>query len=80
MTAGATLENQVLLLMVTAELAYWNVIEARESLRVQKETLKLADAALTRSKRELELGAISSLEIFQPEANFANAQSFDFRS
>jgi len=73
-TAHANLENQVLQLIVFAEQAYWNVIEARENLRVQKETLKLADAALTRSKRELELGAISSLEIFQPEANFANAQ------
>ena len=73
-TAGASLENQVLQLIVAAEQAYWNVIEARENLRVQKETLKLADAALTRSKRELELGAISSLEIYQPEANYANAQ------
>ena len=73
-TAGANLENQVLQLIVFAEQAYWNVIEARENLRVQKETLKLADAALTRSKRELELGAISPLEIYQPEANFANAQ------
>ena len=73
-TAGSNLENQVLQLIVFAEQAYWNVIEARENLRVQKETLKLADAALTRSKRELELGAISSLEIFQPEANYANAQ------
>ena len=73
-TAGANLENQVLLLIVAAEQAYWNVIEARENLRVQRETLKLAEASLTRSKRELELGAISSLEIFQPEATFANAQ------
>ena len=73
-TAQANLENQVLQLIVLAEQAYWNVIEARENLRVQKETLKLADAALTRSKRELELGAISPLEIYQPEANFANAQ------
>jgi outer membrane protein TolC len=61
-------------LIVNAEQAYWNVIEARESLRVQQETLKLADSALQRSKRELELGAISALEIYQPEANFANAQ------
>ena len=73
-TVGANLEDRVLQLIVFAEQAYWNVIEARENLRVQQETLKLADAALTRSKRELELGAISPLEIFQPEANYANAQ------
>lgn len=73
-SAQATLEDRVLQLIVAAEATYWNVIEARENLRVQQETLKLADAALQRSKRELELGAISALEIFQPEANFANAQ------
>ena len=37
-TSQAILENQVLQLIVFAEQAYWNVVEARESLRVQKET------------------------------------------
>ena len=69
-----SLEDQVLQLIVNAELAYWAVVEARENLRVQEESLALADTALKRSKRELELGAISSLEIFQPEANYATAQ------
>lgn len=69
-----TLEDQVLQLVVASELAYWAVVEARENLRVQEESLALADTALKRSKRELELGAISSLEIYQPEANYATAQ------
>ncbi len=69
-----SLEDQVIQLISSAELAYWNVIEARENLRVQEESLALADTALKRSKRELELGAISSLEIYQPEANYATAQ------
>lgn len=68
------LEDQVIQLVSAAELAYWAVIEARENLRVQEESLALADTALKRSKRELELGAISSLEIYQPEANYATAQ------
>ena len=70
------LEDRVLQLVVTAELAYWAVIEARENVRVNEKALELADIALKRSKRELELGAISSLEIFQPEANYANAEIF----
>lgn len=69
-------ENQVLNLLVQAELAYWAVVEARMSLRVQEQTLSLADAALKRSQKELELGAISSLEIYQPQANYANAEIF----
>ncbi len=69
-----SLEDQVIQLIASAELTYWAVIEARENLRVQEKSLALADTALKRSKRELELGAISSLEIYQPEANYATAQ------
>jgi outer membrane protein len=68
------LEDQIIGLISQAELAYWNVVEARENVRVQEQTLKLADTSLKRSQRELELGAISSLEIFQPQANYANAE------
>lgn len=72
--AQFSVEDQVLALISAAELAYWNVVEARENVRVQEQTLKLADTSLKRSQRELELGAISSLEIFQPQANYANAE------
>lgn len=69
-----SLEDQIMQLISNAELAYWAVVEARESLLVQEKSLALADTSLKRSKRELELGAISSLEIYQPEANYANAE------
>ena len=69
-----SLEDQVMQLISQAEVAYWNVVSAKENLRVQEEALALADTALKRSRRELELGAISSLEIYQPEANYATAQ------
>lgn len=68
------IEDQIMQLIATAEVLYWNAIEARENVRVQEQTLKLADTSLKRAQRELELGAISSLEIFQPQANYANAE------
>ncbi len=61
-------------IVAIAENAYWDVIGARENLRVQEESLKLADAALARAQKELDLGATSPLEIYQPQANQANAQ------
>lgn len=70
------LQDQVIQLITVSENAYWDVVNARENLRVQEESLKLADAALKRAQKELELGATSPLEIFQPEANFANARLF----
>jgi outer membrane protein len=70
------LEDSVMQLIAQAETVYWNLIETRENLRVQELALALADTALKRSQRELELGAISSLEIYQPQANYANAEIF----
>src|SRR5262249_10855612 len=39
-------------MVAAAETAYWNVIEARENLRVQEQSLALNDAALKRAQRE----------------------------
>lgn len=72
--AQFTFEDQVIQIVLAAEQQYWSVVGARESVRVAEEGLKLADTALVRAKRELELGASSPLDIFQPEQSFANAQ------
>jgi len=69
-----TLQDSVMKLVSGAELAYWAVVGARENLRVQEKALELADAALKRAQRELELGASSPLDIFQPQAQYANAE------
>ncbi len=69
-----TMRNSVMSLLVTAENAYWAVIQARESLRVAEENLKLNDTSLKRYQRELELGALSPLEIYRPQANYASAE------
>jgi outer membrane protein TolC len=74
--AQYNLEDQVTQILVTAEQAYWTVIGARENVRVAEENFKLADAALKRAEKELELGASSPLDIFQPQQTFANAELF----
>ncbi|MCC7153695.1 MAG: TolC family protein [Bryobacterales bacterium] len=66
--------DQVQRLIVTAENAYWDVISARERLKVQEKALDIADQSLKRARREVELGATSPLEIFQPEQNYASAE------
>ncbi len=66
--------DQIQRLIQTAENIYWDVISARERLKVQEQALALADAALKRAQRELELGATSPLEIFQPQQNYATAE------
>lgn len=69
-----TLRDQLLRLLQQAELAYWQVIQARESLRVQEAALDINGKLLKRNQRELELGAISALEIYRPQANYASTE------
>ncbi len=71
---GEQVRERILGLLVQAENAYWDVVDQRESLRVRENNLELARAFLERSRRELELGAISPLDIYQPEQQYATAQ------
>ncbi|MBI2680695.1 MAG: TolC family protein [Candidatus Solibacter usitatus] len=66
--------DSVLQLMTNAENAYWDLVQARDFLAVQEKALALADAALKRSELELKLGAMSPLDIFNPQQNFATAE------
>jgi outer membrane protein len=66
--------TQLLGLLTDAETAYWNLIQARENLRVREAGLDLAHEALKRAQRELELGALSPLDIFDPEQQYAAAR------
>lgn len=75
-SAQFNLSDQVMRLLQSAELAYWAVIEARESLKVQEQALQLYDTLLKRSQRELDLGAISPLEIYQPQQQYASQEVF----
>lgn len=66
--------TQLLTLLTDAETAYWNLIQARENLRVRVGGAELAKKALERAQRELELGALSPLDIFNPEQQYATAK------
>jgi len=66
--------QQIMTLLFQAENVYWDVVSARERLKVQENNLELARLFLERSRRELELGVISPLDIYQPEQQFASAQ------
>jgi outer membrane protein len=73
-SAELNIRNQVISLVQTAENAYWDVVNNRETLRVNEEALKMRTESLNRSQRELELGAIPQLDIYQPQADRASAE------
>jgi outer membrane protein TolC len=68
------LKTSLLQLVSNAENAYWDAILARENLRVAESARDLADQALKRAQRELELGALSPLDIYNPEQQYATSK------
>jgi outer membrane protein len=71
--ADYDLRSTLLQLVQNAENAYWDVVQARENLHVAESAQKLAEETLKLSQRELELGALSPLDIFNPEQQLATA-------
>jgi outer membrane protein len=69
-----SLRDTVMQLVENAENAYWDLVQARDNLKVQERALELANEALKRAQRELELGAMSPLDIYQPQQNYATAE------
>ena len=72
--AGSTLKSSLIQLVNSAENAYWDVVQARENLRVAESARKLAEDSLALSEKEFKLGAISKLDIYNPQQQLANAE------
>src|ERR1051325_3590566 len=68
------LRDRILQIVQDAENAYWDVVLAHANLQVQEEALKLADEALKRAQQELDLGAMSPLDIYNPQQQQATAE------
>jgi outer membrane protein len=66
------LKSQLLTLVSGAESAYWDVVNARESLKVAEGARNVAAEFLKLSQKQLELGALSPLDIYNPEQQLAS--------
>ena len=65
------LRAQLLTLVNAAENAYWDVVSARESLKVAEGARDVSAAFLKLSEKQLELGALSPLDIYNPQQQLA---------
>jgi outer membrane protein len=72
--ADFQLRQQLLGLVSGAETVYWNYISARENLRVQEGARDTAAKYLAYMQQQLDLGAISALDIYNPKQNVAAAE------
>ena len=67
----ATFEAEVSDAILETVQEYWDVVQARGALKVQRKSLDQADATYKHDKRALELGALSPLDIYRSEAAVA---------
>jgi len=50
---------------------YWSAVQARDTLDVQQQSVKLAEVSYDRDKRALELGALPPLDIYRSQSEVA---------
>src|ERR1019366_1636551 len=67
------LRAQLLTMVNAAENAYWDVVYARENLKVAEGARAVSAEFLKLSEKQLELGALSPLDIYNPQQQLANA-------
>jgi outer membrane protein TolC len=58
----------------TAENAYWRVVSARENVRVQEKARDTSQVNLDFVQKQLDLGAVSPLDIYNPQGQLASAE------
>ena len=68
----ATFEAEVNDLLLQIVFDYWNVIQARENVVLQQESLDEARKSYDRDKHALELGALPPLDIYRSESQVAS--------
>ncbi|NUM87759.1 MAG: TolC family protein, partial [Bdellovibrionales bacterium] len=67
--------RQMMLVVSTAEAAYWNLYMAQEQVRFFHESVKLAEALVTDNQTKLDAGRGSELEVLEARAGLALRKS-----
>lgn len=68
---SALSQTQIADTIAAATRQYWDAVGTRDSVRVQQQSLDLAQKSYEHDKLALELGALSKLDIFQSESQVA---------
>jgi len=68
------LRNNLINTISTAENAYWQVILARENIKVAEGGRKVAQELMDYTQKQLDLGALSPLDIFQTRQQLAQTE------
>lgn len=69
------LRGRVIDIITQVETAYYNLIAARENVKVQEKALQLAEQLLAENKKKVEVGALAQLDEKQAESQVASSRA-----
>lgn len=69
------LRQQFITTVAAVEVAYYELIYARENLKVQQEALQLAQTQLDQDKQRMQIGTLAQLSVQQDESQLAQNQA-----
>jgi outer membrane protein len=69
------LQQQIMVTINSVEQAYYNLIYARESVKVQEKALELVQRFLVETRKKVEVGALAQLEEKQAESQVATSKA-----
>jgi outer membrane protein TolC len=72
--SDSAFEQQVITSVTAVENAYWELVFARDSIKVGQEALTLAQQTYDDTKKEVDIGTEAQLDLVQAEAQVAQAQ------
>jgi outer membrane protein TolC len=70
-SARVHLDGQLMKLVADTETAYWNLVAARETIRVRERSLKLVKDLLVINREKAKAGLMARLDVLQAEASQA---------
>jgi len=69
------LRGRIIDIITQVETAYYNLIAARENVKVQEKALQLAEQLLAENKKKVEVGALAQLDEKQAESQVASSRA-----
>lgn len=69
--ADLTFNNQVIITVSAVQNMYWNLVFAREDVKVKMRSVELAQKLLNDNKRQVEIGTLAPIEVVRAEAEVA---------
>jgi outer membrane protein TolC len=67
-------ELQMIDLVTTAQVLYWDLVYQREDIKVRKQSLELAQKTLSDNKRQVQIGTTAPIDVVQAESAVAQRE------